>query len=146
LPEHSGRELLEEWRQVMESLVSSAASRAGGSALPGDLMRAMQRQLELVQELLERESLPRALGTRLTAPVDAAFDLLEETGSTLRRQAEALEAAGRALEETAGLMKSQAALFERTVGALRQPADLAKAATGLGRRAPRKTGARKPRG
>jgi hypothetical protein len=145
LPEHSGRELLEEWRQVMESLVSSARSRAGGSAVPGELARAMQRQLELVQELLERESLPRALGTRLTAPVDAAFDLLEETGSTLRRQAEALEAAGRALEETAGLMKTQAELFERTVGVLRQPADLAKAATGLGRRPP-KSGARKPRG
>jgi hypothetical protein len=40
--------------------------------------------------------------------VDAVFDLLEESGTTLRRQAEALEAAGRALEETAALMKSGA--------------------------------------
>ena len=145
MPEHSGRDLLDEWRQVMESVISSAASRAGGSAIPGDLVRAMQRQVELFQEVLERDSLPRALGTRLAAPIDAVFDLLEETGATLRRQAEALEAAGRALEETAGLMKSQAELFERTIGALRQPADIAKAATGLGRRPP-KHAPRKPRG
>jgi hypothetical protein len=136
--------LLDEWRQVMESVIGSARSRAGGTALPGELVRGLQRQLEVVQELLERESLPRALGTRLAAPVDAAFDLLEETGATLRRQAEALEAAGRALEETASLMKSQAELFERAIGALRQPADLAKAATGLGRRPP-KSAPRKPR-
>ena len=63
------------------------------------------------------------------------FDLLEETGETLRRQAEALEAAGRALEETAGLMKHQSERFERTVGALRQPADLARAAAGVKPRA-----------
>jgi len=67
------------------------------------------------------------------------FDLLEETGATLRRQAEALAAAGSALEETAGLMKHQAEIFERTISTLRQPADLAKAATGLDRR-PRKRG------
>ena len=135
MPELSGRELLDEWRRLMESVIGSAASAAGRTQLPRDLLGAMQRQLELAQEVIEREQgLQRELAGRILAPVDAVFDLLEETGQTLRRQAEALEAAGRALEESAGLMKRQAELFERTIATLRQPADLARAATGLDRR------------
>lgn len=134
MPELSGRELLHEWRQLMDSVLA-AASAGGRSEAPRSLLQAMQRQLELVQEVIEREQrLQRQLAGGLVAPVDAVFDLLEESGATLRRQAEALEAAGRALEETAGLMKHQAELFERTIGTLRQPAELAKAAAGLERR------------
>jgi hypothetical protein len=137
VPELSGRELLNEWRKLMDSVVTSAASAAGRPDLPRDVLGAMQRQLELVQDLIERErGLQSDLAARLLAPVDAAFDLLEETGATLRRQAEALEAAGRALEETAGLMKGQAELFERTVGTLRQPTKLARDA--IGRQRPSK--------
>jgi hypothetical protein len=138
VPERNGRDLLNEWRRLMDSVVASAASVAGRSSLPGDLLGAMQRQLELVQEVIDRERrLETDLAGRLLAPIDAVFDLLEETGSTLRRQAEALESAGRALEESAGLMKRQAELFERSIGTLRQPAELAKAVAGLERR-PRK--------
>ena len=129
----------------MDSMIASAASTAGRSGLPGDLLGAMQRQLELVQEVIERERrLQKELTGRLVAPIDAVFDLLEETGATLRRQAEGLEAAGRALEETAGLMTRQAELFERTIGTLRQPTELAKAATGLDRRS-KKSQSRGPR-
>lgn len=138
MPELSGRELLNEWRRVMDSVIASAASLSGGSELPRDLLHATQRQLELVQELIERErALQGQLAGRVFAPLDAVFDLLEESGATLRRQAETLQAAGAALEETAGLMKRQAELFERTIGALRQPAELAKAAAGAERRAKR---------
>ncbi|MDQ6810356.1 MAG: hypothetical protein M3Z95_00470, partial [Actinomycetota bacterium] len=109
------------------------------------LLGAMQRQLELVQDVVDRERrLQRELAGRLSGPVDAVFDMLEETGETLRKQAEALEAAGRALEESAALMKRQAQLFERTIGTLRQPADLAKTAAGLDRR-PRKDARQRPR-
>ena len=135
MPELSGRELLREWQKLMDSVVASATSVAGRADLPRQLVEPMQRQLELVQEVIERERrLQRELTGRLVAPVDAVFDLLEESGKMLRRQADALEAAGRALEETAGLMKSQAELFERTIGPLRQPTELAKAAAGLDRR------------
>jgi len=137
-PERSGHELLDEWRQLMDSVIASAASVAGRSELPRELLKATQRQLELVQEVVEHERRLRGeVLARVAAPVDAVFDLLEETGVTLRRQAEALESAGRALEETAGLMKHQAERFERTIGALRQPSDMAKAAAGAKRR-PRK--------
>ncbi len=116
----------------MDSVIASAASAAGSSDLPHGLLGIMQRQLELVQEIIERERwLQRELTGRLVAPADAVFDLLEETGAMLRGQAEALEAAGRALEETAGLMKRQAELFEGTISALRQPTELAKAAAGV---------------
>jgi hypothetical protein len=135
MPELSGRELLREWQKLMDSVVASATSVAGRAELPKQLVEPMQRQLELVQEVIERERrLQRQLTGHLVAPVDAVFDLLEESGSMLRGQAEALEAAGRALEETSGLIKSQAELFERTIGMLRQPTELAKAAAGLDRR------------
>jgi hypothetical protein len=85
-----------------------------------------------LRALLERERrLQRGVAGRIVAPVDAAFDLLAESGTTLRSQAEALEAAGRALEEAGRLMKRQAELFERTVGTLRAPTELAKSVAGL---------------
>jgi hypothetical protein len=130
-----GRELLREWRKLMDAVVDSAASVAGRGELPQKLLEAMQQQLQLVQEVIERErGIQREFAARLVAPVDAVFDLLEESGATLRRQAEALESAGRALEETASLMKRQAELFEGTIARLREPAEFAKAVAGLERR------------
>jgi hypothetical protein len=135
VPELSGRELLREWQKLMESVVATAASAAGRPDLPQQLVEPMQRQLELVQELVERERrVQQELVAQLVAPADAVFELLEESGATLRRQAEALEAAGSALEETAALMQRQAELFERTIGALRQPTELVKAAAAVERR------------
>ena len=123
---------------MMDSVLSSAASVAGRAELPGELLGAMQRQMELVQEVLDRERrLQGELTSRLLAPVDAVFDLLEDAGATLRGQAEALESAGRALEESAGMMKRQAEVFERAIGVLRQPVDLAK---GQGASRPRRGG------
>jgi hypothetical protein len=136
--ERNPRDLFREWREFLDSATAAAISATGRAGLPRQLVDAMQRQVELAQELLERErGLQRDVVGRLIAPIDAAFDLLEGTGATLHRQAEALGAAGRALEETAALMQAQAELFERTIAALRQPADLARAATGLERPARR---------
>jgi hypothetical protein len=145
LVELSGRELLSEWRRLMDSVVASAVSAGGRTELPRQLLEPMQRQLELVQEVIERERrLQKQLAGRIVAPLDAVFDLLEQSGLMLRRQAEALATAGRALEETATLMKTQAELFERTIGVLREPAELAKEAAGLDRRV-RKGAGRGPR-
>jgi hypothetical protein len=88
VPKLSGRELLNEWRRLVDSMVASAASAPGRSDLRRDLLAATQRQLELVAEIVERE---REVAGHLVAPIDAVFDLLEETGATLRWQAEALE-------------------------------------------------------
>jgi hypothetical protein len=119
----------------MDSVVASAVSAGGRTELPRQLLEPMQRQLELVQEVIERErKIQKQLAGRIVAPLDAVFDLLEESGLMLRKQAEALKTAGRALEETATLVKTQAELFERTIGVLREPAELAKEAAGLDRR------------
>lgn len=129
----------------MDAMISSAASVGSRAEIPRQLLEPMQRQLELVQDVIERERrVQKQLAGLVFGPVDTIFQLLEETGTMLRSQAEELEAAGRALEHTAGLMKTQAELFERSIGALRQPVDLARAATGLERRA-RKSSARQPR-
>ena len=144
MPDLSGRDLLREWEKIMRSMADAAASVTGRAELPRQLLDPMQRQLELVQEVLDREQrLQKQLASRLVAPIDAIFDLLEQSGAALSRQAEALETAGRALEETAVLMKGQAELFERTVAGMRKPTELAKAAAGLERRQ-RKGTARRP--
>jgi hypothetical protein len=134
MPDLSGRELLREWQKAMDSVVSSAVT-LGGATMPRQLVEPMQRQLELVQQLVEREEqLRKQLAGQLLAPVDAIFDLLEQSGQMLRSQAEALETAGQALEETARLASIQADLFERTVTAMREPTELTKSAIGLERR------------
>jgi len=136
MTEPNGRDLLREWRRLMEGVVSSAVSATGRRDLAADLLGAMQHQLELVQEVIDGERRWQGeLAGRLLAPLDAGFDLLEQTAASLRQQAEALQSAGRALEESAGMMKSQAELFERAIGVLREPAELARQAAGLERRA-----------
>ena len=145
MPDLSGLDLLGEWRKAMSALVGSAAAMGQRAELPRQLLEPMQRQLELVQEVIERERhLQRELASRLLAPFDAVFDLLHESSQMLRRQAEALQAAGRALEDTAALMATQAELFERTISTLREPAELAKAAAGL-ERSPKKKSAPRAR-
>ena len=147
VPDLSGRELLGEWRRLMDSVVASAASVGGHAEIPRQLLEPMQRQVQLLQEVIERErALQKQIAGAVLAPVDAIFDLVEESGLVLRQQAEALEAAGRALEDTARLVKTQAELFERAVGALREPTELAKVAAGLERRAPKRTRRQSPRG
>lgn len=120
----------------MESMLTSAASSVGSRVeVPRQLVEPMQRQLELVEELIERErKFQREVTGRFAAPFDVIFDLLEQNSAMLRSQAEALGAAGQALEDAARVIKNQAELFERTIGVLRQPTELAKAAAGIERR------------
>src|SRR3954451_16833415 len=135
----SGRDLLQEWRGLMESLVTSAGSVAGRAELPRQLVEPMERQLELLTEIVERERrLQGQLVGTLAAPLDAVFDLLEQSAATLAMQAEALEAAGSALEEKARLVKRQAEIFDHTLGTLRAPAEAAKALASVEQKQPRK--------
>jgi hypothetical protein len=136
MPELGGHDLLREWQAAMRSL-------AGHVDVPRQLLGPLQRQAELLQEILEREQrLQRDVVNRLLGPADAIFDLLEQSGAALHQQAEALEEAGRALEQTAALVKAQADLFEHTVRTIREPTELARTAAGAPRRAPR---AKRPR-
>jgi hypothetical protein len=126
-----GRDILREWQDAMQSIGSAAKGAAGRSELPKALLTPMQRQLELLQAVVERErNLQAELFGHLLEPIDAVFDLLEESGKTFRAQADALEQASAALEQTAQLMQTQAEIYEKTIRALREPADLARRVAG----------------
>jgi hypothetical protein len=109
VPDLSGRDLLREWEKLMRSVAGSATS------VPRDVWDAQQR-------------IQRDMVTMAVAPFDAVFDMLGQSATTLRSQAEALEAAGKALEDAGRLMRGQAELFERTVHTIRQPTAFIKAA------------------
>jgi hypothetical protein len=133
MPDLGGVDLLREWQAAMQSVAASVAAAAGRSDVARQLLAPMQRQAELFQEVLERErALQRDLLQRVFEPVDAAFDLLEQSGSALREQAAAIEHAAKSLEQAAGLMKVQAELFEHTIRTLREPSRRIESAVGLG--------------
>ena len=69
--------------------------------------------------------------SRAFAPIDTVFDLLEQSGTAVRKQAEALSDSARALQQAAELMQAQAELYEKTIRALREPSKVAKSAAGL---------------
>jgi hypothetical protein len=126
-----GRDILRDWQDAMQSIASSARETAGRSELPKALLTPMQRQLELLQEVVDRErNLQAELFGHLLDPLDAVFDLLEESGKTFRAQADALEEASAALGQTAQLMQTQAEIYENTIKALREPAALARRVSG----------------
>jgi methyl-accepting chemotaxis protein len=126
------RDLVREWQDAMQGLASAARGAAGRSELPKQLLSPMQRQAELLQEVLElQRRLQGEVIGRLLEPADALFDLLEQSGATFRQQSEALEQASQALEETAKLMKAQAELFEKSIKLMREPTELAKSAAGV---------------
>jgi hypothetical protein len=134
-----GKDILREWQDAMQSLASTARNAAGRSELPKQLLQPMQRQLELLQEIVERERrLQGEILGRLLEPLDGIFDLLEQSGTTFRKQSEALEQASDALGETAKLMRTQAELFEKSIKLMREPTELAKAAAGVPKKKPRK--------
>lgn len=136
LPEISGHELLTESQRVLDAATASLSTVVDHVESPRQLIETMRHQVELVQELIARERrLQQRAASQMLAPIDAVFELLEASGATLRKQAEALAAAGQALEQTARLVQTQAALFERATGALQEPADWARSAVGLERRA-----------
>lgn len=133
MPDLGGVDLLREWQAAMQSVAASVTAAAGRSDVARQLLAPLQRQAELFQEVLERErALQRDLLLRVFEPVDAAFDLLEQSGSALREQAAAIEHAAKSLEKAAGLMKVQAELFEHTIRTLREPSRRIESAVGLG--------------
>lgn len=115
----------------MQAIASTARQTAGRSELPKALLTPMQRQLELLQAVVERErNLQSEVFGHLLDPIDAVFDLLEESGKTFRAQADALQEASAALEQTAKLMQTQAEIYENTIKALREPAAMARRVAG----------------
>jgi hypothetical protein len=127
------RDLLHEWQAAMQSVARTIASTAGGgSDAARQLLSPLQRQAELLQEILETERRRQQdILARALQPLDAVFDLLEQSGAAMRGQADAMEHAAEALEQTAVLMKTQAELFEHTIQILREPSKRLESAAGI---------------
>jgi hypothetical protein len=129
-PDH---DLLHEWQSSVKALTRAAGAAAGGD-VARQIVAPLRRQAELLQTALDAERrLQRELVGRVLGPVDAAFDLLEESSAALREQAEAIEHAARALEQAAGLMRTQAELLERTIGTMREPSRALESVVGIDR-------------
>ena len=127
-----GKDILRDWQDAMQSIAGTAKAATGRSELPKALLTPMQRQLELLQAVVQRErDLQSEVFGHLIDPIDAVLDLLEESGKTFRAQADALEEASAALEQTARLMQTQAEIYENTIRTLREPAKLARRVAGV---------------
>jgi len=124
-------ELLRQWRDSLQSVAVSAASLPGLAKVPQPLVDSMERQLELLEAVFERERrLQRELVERTMAPVEAILDMLEQSAAALHRQAEALSESAGALHQASEMIESQAGLFERTIEKLREPAEFMKSNAG----------------
>jgi hypothetical protein len=116
-------DLLNACGDAIRDLGGAAASLASGPAgLTIDLLRPMQRQAELLEQVLQRQlEFERELVGRAVAPARAALELVEQATGTFRAQAAAFRAASAVFGQLADLMEQQAELVERTGAAIRDP-------------------------
>jgi hypothetical protein len=84
-------DLLKAWQHAIRDLGGVATSLASGPAgAAGDLVRPLQHQAELLQQVLQRQlefEFERDLLGRATAPLHAAQDLVDQATGTFRAQA-----------------------------------------------------------
>jgi len=100
-----------------------AASLASGpAAAASDLVRPLQHQAELLQQVLQRQlEFERELVGRAAAPLHAAQDLVDQATGTFRAQATSFRAASTTFGQLAGLMDQQADLLERAGTLMHDP-------------------------
>jgi len=116
-------DLLRAWQSAIRDLGGTAASLASGPAgVASDLLRPLQRQAELLQQVLERQlDFERELLGRAIAPLRATLELVDQATGTLHAQATSFRAASRTFGQLADLMDQQADLLERAGTTLRDP-------------------------
>ena len=116
-------DLLRAWQSAIRDVGGAAASLASGPAgVAADVLRPLQRQAELLQQVLERQlEFERELLGRATAPLRATLDLVDQATGTLHAQATSFRAASKTFGQLAELMDQQAELLERAGTTLRDP-------------------------
>ncbi len=116
-------DLLKAWQNAIRDVGGAAASLASGPAgVASDLLRPLQRQAELLQEVLERQlDFERELVGRAVAPLRATLELVDQATGTLHAQATSFRAASKTFGQLADLMDQQADLLERAGATMRDP-------------------------
>jgi hypothetical protein len=110
-------ELLHAWEAAIREIGSAAGSLVVGSAsAAGQFGAPLQRQAELLEQVLRRE-----LVERLLAPAHTILDVADQTTSAMHAQATAFRAAATSLAQVADLLEQQAELLHRASGTIRDP-------------------------
>ena len=116
-------DLLKAWQNAIRDVGGVASSLASAPAgVASDLMRPLQHQAELVQQVLQRQlDFERELLKRATAPLHSTLELLDQATGTLHAQATSFRAASTTFHQLAALMDQQADLLERAGDTMRDP-------------------------
>ena len=122
------------WRDATAQLQRLATSLAGQASTGArDVLEPLQRQTELIEQLLRRQlAVEQQLIRDAVAPAQAAADALERAPDAMRAQAAAFRAAASSFTQAAELMDVQAVALEQTLAIMRAPIQLGQRA--LGRR------------
>lgn len=117
---HDPADLLKAWQKAVREVGGALASAPAGVA--SDLVRPLQHQADLVQQVLQRQlDFERELLDRATAPVHATLELIDQATETLRAQAISFRAASTTFRQLASLMDQQADLLHRAGTTMRDP-------------------------
>lgn len=128
------RDPVRAWRDAADQLRGLAASLADQAGHgPRDVLGPLQRQTEVIEQLLRRQvEIEQELARRALAPAVAISEALEKAPDAMRAQAAAFRAAATSFDQAADLLEVQATAVEQSIKALKAPAELAR--RGLGRR------------
>jgi len=127
-------DLVGAWHDAVRQLQQLASSIAGDTTgAARDLLGPLQRQTEIVEQLLRRQiEIEQELVNRAIAPARATAEALEKAPAAMRAQAAAFRAAAASFTQAGELLEVQAAAVEQTIAALLAPVHMAQ--RGLGQR------------
>jgi len=116
-------DLLKAWQNAIRDVGGAAASLASAPAgVASDLLRPLQHQAELLQQVLQRQlDFERELLNRAVAPLHATLELIDQATGTLHAQATSFRAASTTFHQLAALMDQQADLLQRAGATMRDP-------------------------
>jgi hypothetical protein len=115
-------DLIGAWRETTHQLRGLADSVAGQAGHVPQLLPPLQRQADVIEQMLRRQLvLEQDLLRRAVAPAQATAAALERTPEAIRAQAAAFRTAAAAFGQAADLLDVQAAAIEQTVAALTAP-------------------------
>jgi hypothetical protein len=125
-------DLLRVWQEIAQRL-ESAAEPVTGSELGKLMLSAVQRQQELLEQVVgQQATLRRDVVGRLMMPLEVLLEVLDESSEAARAQAQALEGAAISLRLAGELFDRQAALLEQATAALREPLELVRSVATAG--------------
>lgn len=125
-------DLLHAWESAIRELGGIASSLLSGPAeLAGQLGAPLQRQAELLEQILQRQlEFERDVVGRVLAPARVVLDVADQTTAAMHAQATAFRAAAASFGQVADLLEQQAKLLTVATGTMRDPVSALRTAGG----------------